>query len=113
MKNRGSKKITRRQVLKAAGVAGVSFGFPAIVPSSVFGKNAPSHRIQVGMIGMGRQAVYANLPPFLQSDDARVVAVCDVDRWRLDNAKQKVDTFYKNRDCQAYTDWREVVGRAY
>ena len=111
MSGPGSKKITRRQVLKAAGTAGVALGFPAIVPSSVFGKNAPSNRIAIGMIGMGRQAMYTNIPPFLQSKDCQVVAVCDVDKWRLDNAKKKVDEFYKNSDCRAYTDWRDVIKR--
>ena len=85
--------------------------FPAIVPSTVFGKNAPSNRINIGMIGMGRQAIYANLPPFLYSDDVRVTSVCDVDSWRLDNAKKKVDEHYKNKECKAYGDWRQVIAR--
>ena len=63
------------------------------------------------MIGMGRQATYSNLPGFLYPKETRVVAVCDVDHWRLEQAKRKVDDFYKNTDCKAYTDWREVIGR--
>jgi len=63
------------------------------------------------MIGMGRQALYANLKPFLQSGDSRVVAVCDVDRWRLDQAKQAVATYYGNSDCRACSDWRDVLAR--
>ena len=63
------------------------------------------------MIGMGRQAHYSNLPGFLHSDDARVIAVCDVDQWRLDNAKKKVDDHYQNSECKAYTDWREIISR--
>ena len=108
MSDSSNKKFTRRQIL---GVAGVAWAFPAIVPSSVFGKNAPSNRITIGMIGMGRQAIHANTNPFLYSKDCRVVAVCDVDKWRLDNAKKKVDEFYKNSDCKSYTDWREVIAR--
>ncbi len=111
MSDLSSKKFTRRQVLRAAGAAGVTLGFPTIVPSSVFGENAPSNRITIGMIGMGRQAIYANTNPFLNSKDCQVVAVCDVDKWRLDNAKKKVDDFYKNSGCRAYTDWRDVIGR--
>lgn len=102
---------TRRQVLRTLGGVGVAATFPAIVPSSVFGQSAPSNRITIGMVGMGRQALYANLKPFLFSDDARVVAVCDVDRWRLEKAKQEVDAHYKNADCLATTDWREVIQR--
>lgn len=69
-------------MLRAIGAGGLAAGFPAIVPSSVLGGDAPSNRIAIAMIGMGRQALYANLKPFLQSGDCRVVAVCDVDRWR-------------------------------
>ncbi|MCF7956076.1 MAG: Gfo/Idh/MocA family oxidoreductase [Phycisphaerae bacterium] len=112
MSNIGGKKITRREILKAAGAAGLAISFPSIVPSTVFGKKAPSNRINVGMIGMGRQAIYANTNPFLNSEDCRIVAVCDVDKWRLGKAKEKVDTFYKNTDCKTYGDWREVVGRS-
>lgn len=104
-------EITRRQVLKTAGAAGFFSAFPSIVPSTVFGKNVPSNRITIAMIGMGRQAYYSNLPGFLNSDDTQVVAVCDVDQWRLDNAKKKVDDHYQNSDCKAYTDWREVLAR--
>jgi len=111
MSELSDKKLTRRQILKAAGTTGLVSAFPAIVPSTVFGKNAPSNRINIGIIGMGRQAIYANTDPFLQSEDCQVVAVCDVDKWRLDSAKKKVDGFYKNSDCRAYTDWREVIAR--
>lgn len=111
MSDLSNKKLTRRAVLKATGAAGVTLGFPTIVPSSVFGQKAPSNRITIGMIGMGRQAMYANVGPFLYSEDCQVVAVCDVDKWRLDNAKKKVDGFYKNSDCRAYTDWRDVIAR--
>ncbi len=100
---------TRREAMKTIGGIGLFLGFPTIVPSSVFGKNAPSNRITIGMIGMGRQALKVNLGPFLNSPDAQVVAVCDVDRWRLDNAKKAVDQHYGNTDCKEYVDWREVI----
>ena len=113
MKNtsHNSAACTRRQALGALGVAGVISTFPTIVPSTVFGKNAPSNRITIGMIGMGRQARMINLKTLLNMDDVQVVAVCDVDRWRLDNAKQDVDGFYGNRDCKVHADWREVIAR--
>jgi hypothetical protein len=111
MNRRPETKITRRRLLAGIGSAGAAVALPSIVPSAVLGKSAPSNRITVGMIGMGRQAYHANLKPFLYSDDARIVAVCDVDRWRLDRAKQAVDKHYGNRDCAAATDWREVVAR--
>jgi predicted dehydrogenase len=102
---------TRRAVLRSFGGIGAALALPSIVPSSVFGQNAPSNRITVGMVGMGRQALYANLKPFLFSDEARVVAVCDVDAWRLEKAKGEVDKHYGNSDCLAIGDWRELVRR--
>jgi len=106
-----SLSMTRRRMLQTLAAAGTAVALPSIVPSSVLGAAAPSNRIAVGMVAMGRQALHANLKPFLYSEDARVVAVCDVDRWRLDRAKQDVDKHYANSDCAATTDWREIVGR--
>ena len=92
---------------------------PTIVPSSVFGSNAPGSRITVGMIGMGRQAYYSNLKSFLSAGDVQVVAVCDVDSWRLENGRRAVEAHYGKggtsgtfRGCSAYRDFREVLGRA-
>ena len=45
--------LTRRQALKA-GLAAVAF--PTVLPASVFGKDAPSERIAVGVIGTGSKA---------------------------------------------------------
>ena len=100
-------KVTRRSFVKSAAVVGL----PMIIPASVLGQNAPSNRINIGMIGMGRQAKQYNLGQFLGSQDTRVVAVCDVDRWRLANAKNQVDNRYQSNDCKAYGDFREVIAR--
>jgi len=101
-------KVTRRGFIKSAAAVA---GLPMIVPASVLGKDAPSNRINIGMIGVGRQGSYANLPTFLHSKDTKVLAVCDVDKWRLANAKSKVDGRYKNKDCKAYGDFREIIAR--
>jgi hypothetical protein len=53
--------MNRRHFLKNSGLAAASIGIPSIVPSSVFGKFAPSNRINVGMIGLGRQGYGQNL----------------------------------------------------
>lgn len=104
---KGVQRISRRSALKGLGC----FAAPMFLPSSVFGANAPSKRITVGMIGMGRQAFQFNLKPFLTSEVTRVVAVCDTDVWRLEKAKKAVDRHYENQDCAALRDWREVVAR--
>lgn len=101
-----SKIMSRRQALKR-----ITAAYPLILSSRMFGASSPANRIAIGMIGMGRQAVYANLKPFLVSEDTKVLAVSDVDRWRLDTAKKLVDKHYGNADCAACGDWREIIAR--
>ena len=43
------------------------------------------------MIGVGRQAVQVNVRQFLEMPDVRIAAVCDVDSWRLENARVQVE----------------------
>ena len=38
--------VSRRSFLKGGTLAGATLGFPMIVPSTVFGANAPSNRIE-------------------------------------------------------------------
>ena len=111
MRKSTKTKLTRRQVLQGAGAVGLISAFPTIVPSTVFGKNAPSNRVTVGMIGVGRQGTKVNLRTLVDMKDVRIVAVCDVDTWRMNNAKNMVDTKYGDTGCRAYSDWREVVAR--
>lgn len=80
-----------------------------IFHGTLFGAAAPSNRINVALIGLGRQAIHANLKPFLASEYTVVTALCDVDAWRLAQAKAEVDQFYGNSDCKTLGDWREVV----
>jgi myo-inositol 2-dehydrogenase/D-chiro-inositol 1-dehydrogenase len=111
--------VSRREFLKdAAATACAALAGPAIIPSAVFGANAPSNRITVGMIGMGRQAFQSNLKSFLNAPDTQVVAVCDVDAWRLDNACKAVEEHYAEsrragtfKGCSAYKDFRELLAR--
>ncbi len=103
--------VSRRDALRGMAATGTALAFPTIIPSTVLGKTAPSNRINIAMVGMGRQAIHANLRPFLYSPDCRVAAVCDPDQWRLENAKRKVDEFYKNTDCIADADWQRILSR--
>ncbi len=96
----------RRQFLKTSVAAGAAF---AILPSALRGETAPSQRVNIAMIGTGRQGVAANTRTFLGMGNVRVVAVCDVDRLRMHYAKGIVDAAYGNPDCQATTDFREAL----
>lgn len=108
------RTFLRRATLGAAG----ALAAPTILPSRLWGAGAPSRRITVAMIGCGRQVVTPNLPQLLASEHAQVVAVCDVDAWRLANAQRQVNEHYARqqgkdayRGCAAYADFREVLRR--
>jgi predicted dehydrogenase len=64
----------------------------------------------MGCIGVGSQGS-GNMNGFLNKRDARVLAVCDVDRRHRDGAKQRVDEKYGNSDCATYHDFRELIAR--
>jgi len=103
--------ISRRGFLRnAAGVSVGAVAFPYVVPSSVMGADAPSEKIVMGCIGVGSQGS-GNMRGFLNKKDARIVAVCDVDKGHRDNAKKAVDGKYGNSDCKTYLDFRELIAR--
>jgi predicted dehydrogenase len=102
----------KTSVATAAGVA----GFPTIVPSSVFGKDAPSNKIHIGQIGCGRIAHEMDLPGILKHDIARVVAVCDLDSKRLAHGQKFVEDHYAKKAgneqaaaVKTYGDFRELL----
>ncbi len=110
--------MQRRKFIKQTltGVAATTFGFPTIVPASVFGKNAPSNKINIGQIGCGRIGRDHDLPGTLQHDVARVMAVCDLDSNRLKDGKVLVEEFYKKKtgkdkymDVKMYDDYHEML----
>ena len=98
-------KVSRRAFLRRSAAAGAAFGAPLILPGRLFGADAPSRRTTIGLIGMGRQMMNVNLPAFLALDTCRVVAVCDVDAWRLAEAKKKVDAAQGDAGCAAFRDF--------
>ena len=63
------------------------------------------------MIGTGGHGTSWNLPPFLEMEDVRVLAVCDVDRKRMLGAKKVIDEKYQNADCATYDDFRDLLAR--
>ena len=95
---RAKEKSTRRDFIKkSSAITAGTIVFPAIVPSSVLGKNPPSNQINIGMVGTGRQAINENLKNgFLKLQNCRIVAVNDVDSWRMDLAWTTVNDAYSN-----------------
>jgi len=108
------RKLDRRQFLKrATGITAGAMAFAYIVPSAALGKAgsvAPSNRIAMGAIGVGGMGT-GDMRGFLGKREIQVVAVCDVDRSKRNNAKKIVDDRYKTSDCATYLDFRELIGR--
>ncbi|MHC4744917.1 MAG: Gfo/Idh/MocA family protein [Planctomycetota bacterium] len=111
-------RTTRREFLRdSVSLAGAAVLAPTIVPASVFGANAPSERITVGAIGVGRMG-NGDLGEALGLGHVQVLAVCDVDSNRAKAAKERVEKHYANnkpaggyKGCSAYGDFRELVAR--
>ena len=101
-------RISRRHFLRGTTA---SVALPWIVPSSVFGAEAPSNKITVGFIGVGSHGVDWNLSKYLKLPASKVVMVCDVDGCRMRKAKAMVDAKYDNEDCAMTKDFREVLAR--
>lgn len=75
---------------------------PTIVPSSVFGKNAPSNRINIGAIGTGRISRDHDMPGVWKYDDARIIAAADIDENRVLDAKKLVENYYSKKSGKPY-----------
>jgi predicted dehydrogenase len=101
------KGTSRRTFIKtASGISSAMIAAPFLLKSC-----APSDQITIGMIGNGSHGMGWNLPPFLEMEDARVLAVCDVDKSRMVEAKKVVDDHYQNKDCATYDDFRDLLAR--
>lgn len=106
--------ISRRQFLQRTSTAALAAAtFPTLVPGSALGaagQTAPGNKITVAGIGLGPQG-RGVLGGFLAQKDVQVVAVCDVARLNLDEARKQVNQRYQNQDCKTYSDFREVLAR--
>jgi predicted dehydrogenase len=107
----------RRDFLKCAALASAAAGFPTFVPAPLFGQTAPSNRISLGMIGMGLM-MKGHHRAMLGRRDVQVLAVCDVDRTKREEAKSVTESAYgakspsgSYRGCDAYNEYERIVER--
>jgi len=103
---RSARGLTRRGFLGAAAAG------PLVLAASARGAN---DRIALGCIGTGGRGT-AVMRSFLPLDGVQVVAVCDVQRDRRENARRLVLKHYADAGggqaaCAATADFREVLGR--
>jgi len=113
-----NSSMSRRDfLLSGAAAVGAVAAYPSIVPSTVFGATAPSNRITLGMIGMGLM-MSGHFRGMLNRKDVQVLAVCDVDKGKRENAKRTAEKTYSDkaaggmyRGCDAYLEYEQVCSR--
>lgn len=128
--NRGiaSKALHRREFLSLTAACAAA----SIIPASAMGrsKTSPNERIQVGIVGVGSRG-FNLMDDLLAEDDARIVAVCDVDSMHYRDrpwgqgrpfgckpAKKKIEEHYAGKTSSSgaeevaiYSDYRELLAR--
>ena len=114
---------TRRSFLKSSAAAAAVAGFPTIIPASVLGQDAPSNRINIGAIGVGRISRDHDMPGVLQYATVagprsnRIVAVCDLYAPRVEQGIAFVNAEYTKRlgkpytGTRGYADYRELLAQ--
>jgi predicted dehydrogenase len=106
--------VERREFIKGlmGGAAAVS-GFPTIVPSSALGADGavlPSEKIVMAAIGVGGMGS-GHVRGFLQHADVHIAAICDVRDSARNRNRDVVNTYYNDKGCAGYNDFREVLAR--
>ncbi len=105
-----SRSWSRRDFLK---VTGAGIVLPALMPAcahTATRRPLASNRIVVGIVGFGMQGSN-NTKSFLAEDACQVVAVCDLDKNHLKEGVDTINDHYQNKDCKAYSDYREILAR--
>lgn len=110
--------LSRRRFVQSAATL---LATPALVPAGALGLQgamAPSERVTIGFIGVGRQCYAHNIPLFVRTPGVQALAICDVDRWRLDNAPQRIEAQYTSGKAKGtyvpvakYVDYRDLLAR--
>lgn len=107
-------RFTRRNFIRTSTIAAAA---PFILPSHIWSaETKPNSRLTLAFIGNGTQGK-GLMGGFLGKKETQVVAVCDVDTTRREDAKKRVEDHYAKqtgsdyKGCAAYNDFREVLAR--
>jgi len=106
------KAVSRRGFLRAGGIAAAMMSMPNLIPARALGQQAPSKKIQVGVIGCGRIANGMDIPGVWKNKDmATLVALSDCDAKRMratvSNARQLFEGDLP--ELKLYQDYRELL----
>jgi predicted dehydrogenase len=113
MKEKNRKAINRRDFLglSAIGLTGLT-----ILPSYVINgiRIAPSDRILMGAIGLGRQSL-SDFRGFAGAAGLQVVACCDVDAIKQQRYKRTIEEWQKSKGlaprCDTYEQYEQLLER--
>ncbi|MCA8959500.1 MAG: Gfo/Idh/MocA family oxidoreductase [Planctomycetes bacterium] len=111
----GGRHLDRRRFL---GEALLAASAPLFVPRTALGRGsraAPSHRLSIGLIGIGNMGS-GHLSTMLDHPEVEVVAVCDVSRDVRERAGRKVDERYARSSdaragCLRSNEYEELLAR--
>jgi len=105
MEKRGNT-IGRRSFIQhtVLGIAGIP-----LIPGT-FTNVAPSDKVRMAIIGLGPQG-NSHLKWFNELPDVEIVALCDVDKVRLEETHQRFLSMNPNARIRTYTDFRHVLDR--
>lgn len=101
------KFTTRRSLLQGIFAAASA---PMFVPARVLGLEgnvSPSNKITLGVIGVGSQGT-VDMRAFLNHEDVRVTAICDVNQMNIDRARGHIKERYGSDDVKVFRDFREL-----
>ena len=100
-------QITRRTLLKRAAAAGVGvMALPQLLPSGVFGADAPSKKLNIGLLACGERA-RDDLGGLVGSEN--IVAICDVDQRQVAEAKKVLAQHGVADKAKVYADYRKLL----
>ena len=94
--------LTRRDVVKAAGVAGAAAALTQIVGAPAIVKAAPE-QVKYGVIGTGGRGGYL-VKHLAKIDNGHCAAICDLDPKKMDQVSLVIGT-----NPSKYKDYRELL----
>ena len=92
-------RTSRRSFIRTTLAAGVA---PMFLPGRIWSADVkPNDKLSIGLIGNGKMNS-GHLGDWLKRADTQVVAVCDVDTTRRENAKKTAEDFYSKKSGTDY-----------
>jgi len=104
--------VSRRSFVKYGSAVGSALGFPVIIPARVLGAEAPSKKIQVGVIGCGRIAGAMDIPGIWRNQDmAALVALSDCDSRRMTATAENTKALFENDlpELKLYQNYADLL----